>query len=417
MSLKVARSSKFSLSNFKRFTLAFLLLQIQIIYASTVVADEYDTLNFSVNSAYHYDSNLFRLPSGLQPTVAGAEKSDQFLVNSVGIRVNKKYSLQQFKFDFDHVDTRYTSADFLNFKANNYKAAWLWAITPHLNGVLSADRSLALVPFQDFNNNVANTAPVQNIRTNERQVFSFDYSPHNKWHLIGAYNNLSVTNSQTFLPETSFNLDSIEGGVKYMSASGSFLSLLSRRSKGENDEANPGSLIGKSFDEYQQEIAMFWFLSGKSKIYSNIGYLDKKDNDFSVRDFSGAFGTVQYIWDITGKTNLTSGVSRKIASFTTDTDSYRVTDSIYVNPTWYATSKITVKANIMLSQESFKGAGYLFSAVQRQDDLFSYGVGVDWSPRSTIKVGVNVQHQERNSNINAAEFSANTASVNGQLLF
>lgn len=410
--------TQFGFKKVKSFLLSLVLLQIHIFYTSTVKADEFDTLNLSVKSGYRYDSNLFRLPSGSQPTVAGAEKSDQYFVNSIGIKINKKYSLQQFKLDFDHVDTRYSNADFLNFKANNYKAEWLWAITPNLTGVLSADRFMALVPFEDYSNNsVASTTPVQNIRTSERQVFSFDFSPHDKWHLIGAYNNLSVTNSKTFLPESSFNLDLIEAGVKYEFPSATYISFVSRKSRGQNDDANLNGLIGKTFDEYQQLMTMFWFLSGKSKLYSTLGYVEKKDNEFSVRDFSGYIGSIEYSWDMTGKTNLTSGLSRKISSFTTSTDSYRVTDSIYINPAWSLTSKMTVEANIIWAQDNFKGDGFLADTMQRQDDTFSYGLGLEWSPRRTIKLGINIQHQTRDSNNDAAKYSANFAAVNGQLLF
>lgn len=379
------------------------------------MADSDDTLNFIVTSSYTHDSNLFRLPSNVQPSAAGAEHSDNILRNSAGIIIDKPYLLQRFKFNYAYVDTKYDNADFLNFNANNYKAEWLWALTPSFRGVLSADRVVDLVPFQDLRS--ATSSQNQNIRTKETQIASFDFSPHNTFHFVGGYNRLDVQNSQTFLPETSFKLDSIEVGLKYVFPSASYISLVSRKSDGENQEMNFSQQVGKSFEERKQILSIFWIVTGKSKILSNLGYVSRVDNSFSVRDYSGLFGDVNYMWDITGKTNLSVGISRKLSSFQTANNSYYVNDSLFFNPTWYATSKITVNANAQVVRRVFKGNGPLQSSVDREDNRYSYGVVAEWSPRSTFKFGLNLQHDEISSNVISQKSSDNTISLSGRLLF
>src|SRR6187551_1084063 len=110
-------------------------ISLSLLDSSALRADEFDTFNIVGTSSYTYESNLFRLPSGVQPAQNGSERSDNILRNSIGFAINKQYSLQTFRGNFDHVDTRYDNARFLDFKANNYKGAWLWAITPYLTGV------------------------------------------------------------------------------------------------------------------------------------------------------------------------------------------------------------------------------------------------------------------------------------------
>ncbi len=385
---------------------------------SVAHADEFDTFNVVAGSNYTHDSNVFKLPSGFQPAATGAERSDNILRNSVGFRLDKKYSLQAFKVTFDHVETRYDNAKFLDFKGNNYSAAWFWSLTPRLTGLLSADRTVALVPFQDFrNSNSLNTTPLQIIRTNEMKIFSLDYSPFGNWHLIGAYNKFTLENSITFLPETSFELDSIQGGFKYVFPSTSYISLTTKDSQGKNQTINNASFVGKEFEEQQQELTGLWYLTGKSKILANIGHIERTDDSFDIRNFNGMFGGINYTWDITGKTTISMGVSRKLSAFQTQFDSYSVNDILFINPIWYATSKITVSANAQVGRRAYKGEGNLPSTANRVDDTVSYGIGVDWNPRSTIKVGLNLQRDERDSSQSNFDYSANVASINGQLTF
>lgn len=386
-------------------------------------ADQQDTFNVVAKSSYTHDSNLFKLPSGLQPPGAGSERSDNIFVNSLGFTVNKQYSLQAFRINFDHVVTKYDNAKFLDFSANNYKAAWLWAITPDLTGILSTERRVSLVPFRDARSGLlgSNSIARQNIRTIDMQNFSVDYSPHDKWHLIGGFSKLDVTNSQTFLPETSFKQDSIEGGVKYEFRSKSYISLISRKSDGQNQDVNTTTLnpnaIGSGFEERQQELSGLWVLTGKSRLLANVGHIRREDNTFGIRDFSGNFGGLNYVWDITGKTNLSIGLSRRLSSFQTANDSYGVIDTLDIRPTWHPTSKISVNLNAQLSQRVYKGDGPIASNFQRQDDSYNYGIGMDWTPRSTIRLGVDLRRDERNSNVNNFDYSANIASINGQLNF
>ncbi len=384
---------------------------------SYVYADEFDTFNVVGTSSYTHEDNLFRLPSGLEPAQSEAKRSDNIFRKTIGFTVNKQYSLQTFRGNFDHVQTTYDNAKFLDFKANNYKGAWLWAITPHLTGVLSADRTVSLVPFQDQRDFNQSNAPVQNIRTRETQLLSFDFSPHDKWHLIGAYRKLDVENSKTFLPETSFKLDSIEGGVKYVFPSDSYISFVSRVSDGKNQEINNVRLVGKGFEEKQQELTGSWLITGKSKVTSNVGYLRRTDDNFSIRDFSGWFGGVNYLWNLSGKTAITFGVTRNLSGYSTDSDSYVINDNFLINPSWSITSKIIVLGNFQIGRRVYKGDGPAQSSLNREDDLLIYGVGINWLPRSTIRLGLNFQHNDRDTNASNLDYSANTASINGQLTF
>lgn len=382
------------------------------LWTSTALADKDDVFNVVLGTSYQHTNNLFKLDTGQQPAGPGAERWDNILRNNLTFKVNKQYSLQTFQVNFDHVENKYQNAQYLDFNADNYKAAWLWSITPSLKGNLSTDRTVELVPFLDFRNTNS-----QNIRTKKTQIFDFDWSPHNKWHLLGGYTKLDVVNSQTFLEETSFKFDSIEGGVKYSFPSASFIAFKVRHRQGENQETNFARVVGKEFTEDEEEFTAGWILTGKSKMASNFGHNRRNDDTFSIRDFSRYFGGINYAWDITSKLNLSIDLSRKLAAFLDTTSSYTEYDALTIRPTWAATSKITVSANASIGKRSFKGDGPIAASEEREDDMLNYGLGVSWAPRSTIRVGINLQHDARDSNFVNRDYSANTASISGQLTF
>ena len=396
-----------------KFTLAIFYLWFQLA-ATFVYADADDTVNFVIGTDYSHYDNLFLLPDGASPGVS-SQRSDNVLRTNFGIKLNKKYALQTFKFDYMHTDNKYDNADFLNFNSNNYKAAWLWSLTPSLSGNLSSERKVDLIPFTDRNSNT------QNIRTIEIQKFDFDLSPHNVWHLLGGYTKLESNNSQTFKQETSFKFNAVELGVKYSFPSDNFIAFKVRKRDGENDSLNSGNQTGKEFTENEEELNALWRLTGKSKVTANFGHNSHTDDTFALRDFSGYFGGVNYSWDPSAKLNIGVSLTRKLSSYQDDASSYSVTDVLSIKPTWALTSKIALGGSVSASKRKFLGDGPSLAptAPSRVDDGFTYGVNATWTPRSTMQFGINLQHDKRNSNdvVLNRDYSSNMVGVNGQLTF
>ncbi|MDI1360983.1 XrtB/PEP-CTERM-associated polysaccharide biosynthesis outer membrane protein EpsL [Methylotenera sp.] len=404
--------NKHNKNAFKTFALVISCFLFQCA-ATSAYADSDDTINFLIGTDYSHYDNLFLLPDGQNPTGA-AERSDNVLRTNFGIKVNKKYGLQAFRFDYSHLDSKYDNASFLNFNSNNYKAAWLWSLTPSLKGNLSSERKVDLIPFLDNRN--SNT---QNIRTLEMQMFDFDWSPHNVWHLLGGYTKLESVNSQTFLQETSFKFNAAEVGVKYSFPSDNFIALKLRKRDGENQEINVPNQVGKDFSENEAELSALWRLSGKSKLTANLGHNGHTDDTYGLRDFSGYFGGVNYSWDASAKLNVGVDLTRKLASYQDFTSSYTVNDVLSIRPTWALTSKVTLGGSLSASKRKFLGDGPIVSATTptRIDDGVTYGIEATWVPRSTMRFGVNLQHDKRDSNFADRDFSSNTVGINGQLTF
>jgi len=381
------------------------------VFTCQALADSNDVFNVVLGSTYKHDSNVFRLSSGLQPAGAGAQRWDNILRTDLGFKINKNYSLQTFKIDYAYVLTKYNNAKFLDFNASNYKAAWLWSVTPSLKGNISADRKVEIINYQDYR-----TTDSKNIRTTQAKGFDFDWSPHNNWHLLGGYTMMDSINSQTFLAETSFKLNMIDSGIMYSFSSASYVALKLRHSNAENQTVNFASFIGKGYIENEGVLNAFWALTGKSRVSSFFGYDIHTDKTFSLRDYSGYIGDINYAWDMSSKTNLTIDLSRKLSSFQTDYSSYSVLDTLSIKPTWSVTSKIIVGLNGQISKRDYLGNGPITS-LKRVDNSLSYGMTIDWAPRNAMMLGINAQYTDRGSNAVDATYSDFMAGINGKLIF
>ena len=376
----------------------FSLSVIQVAYA-----DANDPLHVVAGVSRQHDDNLFRLST--------AARGDNINTAYVGIRLDKAYSLQRFKVDYTVTAHRYQNNNNLNFNAQDYKAAWLWNLTPYLKGVISAERNQQLNDFQDFR------GFVKNVRVTQNQHFEADYSPHGVWHLLGGVTRSELKNSQTFREEDNFSMNSLDAGVKYDFRSGSSIKLMehSRRGRYDNRVLN-ASLFDTGFDEHEVEAKLDWLISGKSRLNLRTAYVNRQHDNFSQRDFSGMVGRVDYYWNPAAKLNLIFSASSDLGSYQTLDSSYTRNNALSITPVYAITDKINLRANASISERTFLGQGPNPS-IGRVDNSNSVGVGIDWTPYRYVILGANLQHSRRNSNVSGLDYSDNIVGVSADLNF
>lgn len=305
----------------------------------------------------------------------------------------------------------------LDYVAKNYNINWFWALTPRLTGTVSADRSQSLNDFNDTN------STIQNIRTNQNQAFLIDYNPGGGWHLLGGFSRQESQNSQTFFQDASTSSNSADVGVKYDFPSGSSIRLMNHIRKGKFDDRQIDTtaiafLQDTGYKETETEINLQWLLSAKSNLSITTAYLSRKNDNFSIRDYSGLEGTVAFNWLPTAKIGIRLTASSTLGNFQTDVDSYTRTNGISLRPTYSVTSKITLTANVGVSEREFLGDGYAVPTfASRKDDVQSAGIGVQWAPTLNSTVGINLQYREVDSNNDFFDYTSNTATLFGNILF
>ncbi|ACT48702.1 exopolysaccharide biosynthesis operon protein EpsL [Methylotenera mobilis JLW8] len=370
-----------------------------------VFADEQDVFNVIAGVNRQYDNNLFR--------TSASEQSDQITTSFAGIRVDKPYSLQRFKFDLTQTAYRYQKADYLDFDATEYKAAWLWALTPYLTGNLSANRAQSLNSFTDYTNQ-----KLQNIRTTETRRFDADWSPYGNWHLLAGLTHYTLENGQVFQAESDYTQNSVDAGVKYVYRSGTTTSLIMHDKKGvyDNRALNASNLSDTGFDEREVEAGLNWILSGKSRLDVKASYVDRNHDHFSQRDYARPAGSVIFVWTPTGKIKVSVNASRQVASFQTNYSSYTTRDTLMLSPTWAITNKINIQASAGIARRSFDGQSVVANT-DREDTEKSVSLGVNWTPLRSVTIGANLQHSKRDSSLQNFDYKDTAASISSQLFF
>ncbi|MCB1998948.1 MAG: putative exosortase B-associated extracellular polysaccharide biosynthesis transporter EpsL, partial [Rhodoferax sp.] len=118
------------------------MLALSLGVAAAAWAEGADDLRFSASLGQLRDSNLFRLPSGVDPTplIGRSSAAETVNITALGVNYQRSYSLQRVEFDVRVTDYKYQNFDYLSFLAKNYRAAWNWSYTPHLYGVLRTTR-------------------------------------------------------------------------------------------------------------------------------------------------------------------------------------------------------------------------------------------------------------------------------------
>lgn len=396
------------LSNFKlpqvKAAMFYLLSMSTLLSSILVYADDEDTLNFVAGISQQRDSNLFRGNS--------SEISDVITKSSAGVHVDKPYQQHRLRFEYTHTNYEYKNNTFLNFDANEYKAAWTWVLTPYLTGILSAERSQSQYGFLDFNTRILN------ISTTEKRTFEADFSPHGSWHVLAGFTQSSRADTQQFNADSAFNQDGVDLGLRYIFSSGSSFTLQAHDRKGAyvNRRLDAINFFDSSFNEREAEATLDWRLSGNSNLYMRTAYVNREHDNFSQRDYSGLVGRVNYSWAPTGKFALSLVASHDLASFQSTFSNYTRNEALTIAPVYAMTSKINLKASVGLSKRTFVG-GDDIAGNGRVDTTKLESVGIDWKPYRNISLGANVQRNERSSNVAGINFSDTITGLNANLNF
>jgi exopolysaccharide biosynthesis operon protein EpsL len=406
----------FDYSRSPQATVMLFLLSLSVLLLSlSAHADESDPLNFIAGISTRYDNNLFLLPSGfaLPPSV---ERSDNITTAYGGLQLDKLYSMQRFKANYTVSTYKYQNNDNLDFIAQNYSAAWLWNLTPYLNGTLSAERQESLNNFQDYRNFAL--VNIQNIRTTDKQHFEADFSPHGIWHLLGGVTRSSLNNSKTFREEDNFTMNSLDAGVKYDFRSGSAVTLMGHERRGtyDNRTLNAVALFDTRFDESEAEAKLSWLISGKSQVNARAAYVSRVHDNFSQRDYSGFAGNLNYRWTPGGKLSVTLTASSDLSSYQTIDSSYTRNNILSISPAYALSDKVTLRASAIISERTFLGDGVIPSG-DRVDKSKSASLEVDWAALRNVTIGGNLMRSSRSSNILGLDFTDTTAGINANLLF
>lgn len=379
--------------------------------SSAALADEFDVINLNASGNVMVDDNLFRLRNGLSANSVGLKtKSDTVTSTSLGLNINKQVSLQRIIADISFQNISYKTYSYLDFRASNYNAKWLWAIGNRLSGDISAQQTQSLASFTDYSNYSR-----RNLRTVEEQKANFDYWLHSNWHIVGGLYASKLANQSAFLEDSDYQSTGYNAGIRYQPASGNKITWRIKQAEGKykNRAFNTALQYDNGFSQNGQQFELFWQITGKSQIRGNLEYTKREHDHFSSRDYSGWIGNLDYIYAYSAKTSFSTGYRRGLDSYQQATTSYYSSDEINMGAQWAATSKILASAKASYVIRQFQGPVIQLPAglADREDKFTKFGLDLSYRPDRWLELKIGANMERRSSNYSAYEYNDQTAYV------
>ncbi|WP_025040957.1 XrtB/PEP-CTERM-associated polysaccharide biosynthesis outer membrane protein EpsL [Nitrosospira briensis] len=391
-----------------------------------------DTFNATVGTAFTYDSNVFRLSPVINPVaVTGMPtRSDQIIISTFSLNLNKVYSMQRFDVTGSLIDNRYNNFDFLNFLGKNYTAAWHWYVTPYLHGRLTSSHSEVLNNFANLTGFANSTT--QNLRTNDNYHFEGIFEIDRAWHIVGGLDHNVSKNSKLTIQDFSNRVSSVEGGIRYTRPSGASLTYKVRSGTGEfinRPKPIVESLFDTRFNEIEHEVRLLWPVTGKAFIDARGGYLSREHAHFPQRDYAGIVGNVNLTWAATGKLRVNANWTRQLSNYQTAPSAFLnsafqrfssssvTTNRFTVSPVWQITEKTALRLRYDYVLSDFEGAVISLPTESRSDSMHSGLVALDWQPLKVVFLSAAFHRDRRTSNLRGFDFDSTAGSISAKLNF
>ncbi|XVJ69091.1 MAG: putative exosortase B-associated extracellular polysaccharide biosynthesis transporter EpsL [Rhizobacter sp.] len=369
-----------------------------------------------VNAGYSLlrDSNLFRFSGNTdsQALTGRSNSAESIGISTVGLALSKTYSLQKFDLSLNVVDYRYRHFDYLSFTASNYKADWLWSLTPRLRGLASSERTEVLNSFADFLG-----INQRNTRVNLTTRLDGEYELDGVWRLLGGVSRSSQTNEAPVVSGDDTRTTEVNGGARYVFSSGSAIGYVYSNAQGRYTKRAMSPLQDDRFRQQNHELRLNWLFSGKSKADLSAAYFERAHPNVPQRDFSGLVTRASLQWNWTEKTSLAADFNRELAAYQTNDSNYTQTHRISIGPIWKITPKVTMRMRHEFANLDYRGQPSNLPASQRTDETHDSLIAMDWRPVRSLLLSGSVQHSRRSSNQANLDFRSTQTKLTAQLSY
>lgn len=337
-----------------------------------------------------YDSNVFRVrdEDEAQAQLGTDRMSDSWWRTGVGIDSRIRQSLQTFRLsgwleytDFQHFDD-------LDHTAGALGGDWDWEVGRLWSGNVHAGWKQTLAGFEQSQLVDKDKKQTGDVSADATLAVTPD------WDVSAGLSQRLVNFTQRDV------LDRTEHGAfgeaVYRSPVGTHVGLRMEWQQGEFDreEMVAGDLLSNDYDEVRYLLVAGYDASGKSRLVTRWGWVERSHDERDERDFSGATARADYLWDVSGKTDLRLTAWRETTSLAEELTTYVDSRGVALAPAWQVTAKTRFYGR--LAGESQRYEAQLGS--DREDDIYSLRLGVDYELLRQLHVSVEAETEERESN-------------------
>lgn len=366
--------------------------------AGAVAAQDVSPLSLNASYEVQSDDNLFRRPDGVNATAE--QRSDRIGVGSLGVMFHTTQGLQKFELDASLVNYHYQNNSSLGFTARNYAGAWRWALTPRLQGNLTANRQERPDGGPD------SPAPNQQIHTNYRA--DADYELDGPWHVVLGTSQEKAQIQSSSAAGQEFSSNAFDAGIRYDQTSGSFVKVSAKVANGTylNDFPTAANSLDKKFQQIENTVNVHWALSSASAADVNATALARTHPTYALRDFSGLNWGGSLNWSLSAKTALKLAFQHDLAAFATSDINYSASDQRSWSWSWQPSAKTQVVLGQSFIQVGYHGSPFGAAESLRQDNIRNSSLSLVWTPRQQWQVRTTLRQISGNTDMQVPGYPA-----------
>jgi exopolysaccharide biosynthesis operon protein EpsL len=373
-------------------------------------------LQLKMSYTMQSDSNLLRLPAGASVnTLTGKPgAAERIGVTSVGVDLNKAYSLQRLELNLNLTNYRYQNFSYLSYVAHNYNAAWRWSLTPRFHGSLTSDRAETLNSFADYQG-----FNLRNQRTDISRSLDAEYEFGGPLRVVAGVSRSSRTNLQPLVGEGDSSANAADLGLRYLWASGNVLSYSHKNTNGSySNRLLP--LVAPYDDGFKQldhDLRLHWVISGQTTADIGLTHINRIHPNYAQSDYSGVNKSINFNWNISGKSALTAGWTRELASYQTGSINYTQTDRFSFGPVWQFSPKTIVRLQLEAARRDYLGTSTAVLARERSDSTRDTSLSLDWRPYRFLSVSAALQNARRSSDQTGFDYDSKLTTLSAHFIY
>ncbi len=360
------------------------------------------------------DDNLFRLSDDAEAlaVIGTVDRDDTVTQIGAGLDIDAPFSRQRLRANLSVYKADYSRFDSLDHVGADVSSVVNWEVGNLFAGDVGFKFTRQLSRFYELQ------AIAKDIRTRKIFFLNGGYRFHPSWRVVGDFSILDLT--QTERPQLDRSESSQAVELQLSTSANTKLGTRIRHTKGnfERLQIINGNEINNDFTEMEYSVVLYWEGSEKSRFEGRLGLTQRDHAQASERNFNGTTGRLSYAWLITAKTRIDSAIWRETTT-REELTIFVVGNGVSIEPTWFATRKISVAANFEYETRDFEGISDAVALVDgtRQDTATSLGVSMKYKPLDNVALSLGYDNERRNSNIDRADFRSTLLFVRAQVSF
>jgi hypothetical protein len=364
-----------------------------------------------------YDSNIYRLPPGVEPATVvspNAEKSDGITTASAGGDGQWTPGRQVFELNLRVDENRFAHNTDLNNTSGYSNLLWNWEAGPRLSGDAAIEYNHSLASFAESRFLGRDLADTVTSYGDAR----IQLTPH--WTVFGGINALNVSHSLPAAQYNDFHLKSGDVGLELATAVNNTFSLEYKYSRADfpTNQLAPSIPLTYSPD-YTDDLLEFnvkYALTDKTLLTGYAGYRRRDFSSPLLEGFSRPVGRLELNWTPTEKTNLIFAAWHEVYAYLVSQTNYFLSNGGSIAPVWNVTEK--VKLSFLASyehQDYIPESATVILLGPLTNKITTEQASVVYTPRSSWILSLAYTHQKRDSNQILYQFADDLAT--GSVLY